>query len=387
MISGTNLSKAFGDVSVLEGVDITVESGEFVGLVGPNGAGKTTLLRLLNGLFEPDAGSVTLDETDIQTLSSRAVSRQIATVPQNSSMNFAFTAEQIVEMGRTPHRSRLDWSDETDVVETALERTEMRALRDRTIDDLSGGERQRVLLARALAQDPEVLVLDEPTANLDINHQRTVLELVSDLVSEGRAAVAAIHDLDLAARFCDRLLVLAGGEIRACGPPEDVLTDAGIETAFETRTAVTTDPVTETLRVTAVSDGSAAGRIHVLGHGPTARRALQQCWLAGYEVTLGPTPSGDVAAELAADLGCSVVTVPAFEAPNEDARRNVQEQCQRADAVVEVGEQDTAADRSTPGVAFVDERSARAVGDGGTAHTATTGAELRSVLRDLTETV
>lgn len=387
MISGTNLSKSFGAVSVLEGVDITVESGEFVGLVGPNGAGKTTLLRLLNGLFEADAGSVTLDETDIQTLSSRAVSRRIATVPQNSSMDFAFTAEQIVEMGRTPHRSRLDWSDETDAVEAALERTEMLALRDRTIDDLSGGERQRVLLARALAQDPEVLVLDEPTANLDINHQRRVLELVFDLVSEGRAAVAAIHDLDLAARFCDRLLVLADGEIRACGPPEAVLTDAGIETAFETRTAVTTDPVTETPRVTAVPEGSAAGQIHVLGHGPTARRALQQCWLAGYEVTLGPAPDGDVAAELAADLDCSVVTVPAFEGPDEDARRDVRAQCQRADAVVEVGEQAVAADPSTPSVTFADERSARAVGDGGTARTATTGTELRSVLRDLTETV
>ncbi|WP_436903686.1 ATP-binding cassette domain-containing protein [Halovenus halobia] len=386
MISGTNLSKSFGDVSVLEGVDITVESGEFVGLVGPNGAGKTTLLRLLNGLFEPDAGSVTLDETDIQTLSSRAVSRQVGTVPQNSSMNFAFTAEQIVEMGRTPHRSRLDWSDETDAVEAALERTEMLALRDRTIDDLSGGERQRVLLARALAQDPEVLVLDEPTANLDINHQRRVLDLVSDLVSEGRAAVAAIHDLDLAARFCDRLLVLADGEIRTCGPPEAVLTDAGIETAFETRTAVTTDPVTETPRVTAVPEGSAAGRIHVLGHGPTARRALKQCWLAGYDVTLGPAPAGDVAAELAADLGCSVVTVPAFEGPDEDTRSDVRAQCQRADAVVEVGDSATADDRPTPSVAFFDERSTRAVGDGGTARTATTGAELRSVLRDLTET-
>ena len=382
MISGSSLTKSFGDVSVLEGVDIAVDSGEFVGLVGPNGAGKTTLLRLLNGLFEPDDGCVSLDGTTLQELSSRAISRRVATVPQNSSMDFAFTAEQIVEMGRTPHRSRLDWSDETGAVEAALQRTEMLALRDRTIDDLSGGERQRVILARALAQDPEVLVLDEPTANLDINHQRRMLELVADLVSEGQAAVAAIHDLDLAGRFCDRLVLLAGGEIRARGPPEDVLTDAGIETAFSTRTAVSTDPVTETPRVTAVPDGSATGWIHVLGHGPAARRALGACWQAGYEVTAGPVPRGDVAADLAEELGCRAISVPAFAEPGETARREAKECCERADAVVEVGER-TVGESSTPSVTFVDERGARAVGDGGAARTATSGAELRALLREL----
>jgi iron complex transport system ATP-binding protein len=382
VITGTDLHKSFGEVSVLAGVDIAVESGEFVGLVGPNGAGKTTLLRLLNGLFEPDDGRVSLDGTNLQDLSSRASSQRVATVPQNSSMNFSFTAEQIVEMGRTPHRSRLDWSDESDAVEAALERTEMLALRDRAIDDLSGGERQRVLLARALAQDPEVLVLDEPTASLDINHQRRVLELVADLVSEGRGAVAAIHDLDLAARFCDRLLLLADGEIRVRGPPGDVVADAGVETAFATRTAVTTDPVTETPRVTPVSAGPATGRIHVLGHGPTARRAVGTCWRAGYDVSVGPVPEGDVAAELARDLGCPVVSVPAFEGPDETTRQHVREHCERADAVVEVGNQTTGGAHSTPSVTVVDERGAL-LGDGGTAQTATNPAELRALLRDL----
>ncbi|WP_336325751.1 heme ABC transporter ATP-binding protein [Halovenus sp. HT40] len=387
MIDGTDLRHSFGDVSVLDGVDITVEQGEFVGLVGPNGAGKTTLLRLLNGLLEPDSGTVTLDGTDISTLSSREVSRQVATVPQDSSIGFSFTAEQIVEMGRTPHRSRLDWSDETDPVEEALERTEMLDLRERAVDDLSGGERQRVLLARALAQEPDVLVLDEPTASLDINHQIQVLGLVEQLVDEGRAAVAAIHDLDLAARFCDRLVLLADGAVQAQGAPERVLADGALETAFETRTAVTDDPVTGTPRVTAVDEESATGRIHVAGHGPSARRVLRRCWLAGYDVTLGPVPEGDVAAELADNLGCPAITVPPFSEPDARARADAEECWRNADVVVQTGENAgaTALDDSVPTVrtGFDEAEQIRAVSDGGTATLVTTEEELLATVREL----
>ncbi|PSP45087.1 hypothetical protein BRC69_07275, partial [Halobacteriales archaeon QH_6_66_25] len=186
MIDVDGVSLSFGDVPVLDGVDLRVEQGELVGLVGPNGAGKTTLLRTINGILDPDAGDVRLDGEPVAELSAREVSRQLATVPQDTHVGFAFTAEQIVEMGRTPHRSRLDWTDDDDPVDAALERTQTDHLRDRSVDDLSGGERQRVLLARALAQEPAALLLDEPTASLDINHQISVLGLVEDLVAEGR---------------------------------------------------------------------------------------------------------------------------------------------------------------------------------------------------------
>jgi len=205
---------AFGDVEVLDGVDLAVEAGEFVGLVGPNSAGKTTLLRTVNGALAPDAGEVFVGDDRIHDLSSRATSRRVATVPQDTSVRFAFDVADVVAMGRTPHRSRFSSDpDQTAHVDAALERTETAHLRDRRVDTLSGGERQRVFIARALAQDAPSLVLDEPTASLDVNHATQTLALVRELADEDRAVLAAIHDLESAARFCDRLALVHDGRI------------------------------------------------------------------------------------------------------------------------------------------------------------------------------
>ncbi|MFC7134420.1 MULTISPECIES: heme ABC transporter ATP-binding protein [Salinibaculum] len=330
---------SFGDVTVLDGVDLAVETGELVGLVGPNGAGKTTLLRTINGVLAPDAGDVRLAGDRVTDLSSKAVSRRVATVPQDTQVGFAFTAEQVVEMGRTPHRSRLDWTDDEEPVAAAMERTETLELRERRIDGLSGGERQRVLLARALAQDTPALVLDEPTASLDINHQVRVLETVRDLVDDRRAALAAIHDLDLAARYCDRLLLLYDGRIRASGTPDEVLDDPALEDAFGTRTAVSHNPATGTATVAAVSEESAARdeRVHVVGGGPLAARAVGELWRAGFDVTLGVVGEGDVAADTAARLGVDATTAPPFEAPPPAVRADAISTIESADVVVTTG--------------------------------------------------
>lgn len=335
MIRVDGVEVSFGDVTVLDGIDLRVDPGEFVALVGPNGAGKSTLLRAINGLLDPDVGEIWLDDSRVSEMSSRAVSRTLATVPQDTHVGFSFRAEEIVEMGRTPHRSRLDWSDDGDPVDAALERTETTPLRDRRIDDVSGGERQRILLARALAQEPDALLLDEPTASLDINHQIGVLDLVSDLVAEGRAALAAIHDLDLAARYCDRLLLLYDGTIAASGPPDTVLRDSTLADAFETETAVTRNPVTGTPTVSALSDRpSREEHVHVTGGGQEAARAVRSLWRAGYEVSVGLAPEGDVVTKLADHLDVEVVSSPAFERPSDAARRAAIETAKGADAVV-----------------------------------------------------
>jgi len=329
------VSVSFGHLQVLDSVDLHIESGELVGLVGPNGAGKTTLLRTINGLLDADEGDVWLDDRRVSQMGAREVSKTLATVPQNTHVGFSFRAEELVEMGRTPHRSRLNWSDDTDPVEQALERTETTHLRDRKAEDLSGGERQRILLARALAQEPAMLLLDEPTANLDINHQIQVLELVDELVEEGLGGLAAIHDLDLAARYCDRLVLLSEGTIQSRGRPEAVLKDARLAEAFETETAVTENPVTGTPTVTALETAPGQDvRVHVAGSGRGAVAAVRTLWREGFAVSLGPIPEGDVAADLARVLDVDVVTAPAFEQPDEsrldDARRLVSE----ADVVV-----------------------------------------------------
>jgi iron complex transport system ATP-binding protein len=335
MIRLDDVSLSFGDVSVLDGVDLEIQSGEFVALVGPNGAGKSTLLRTINGILEPDSGTVAVDGEDVADLSSKAVSRNVATVPQDTHVGFSFRAEQIVEMGRTPHRSRLDWSDDADPVEVAMERTETLPLRDRQVDDLSGGERQRVLLARALAQEPEALLLDEPTASLDINHQIRVLGLVEELVTDGRAALAAIHDLDLAARFCDRLLLLHDGEIRAGGSPERVLGDERLGAAFQTTPVVTKNDVTGTPTVSAIEERPERDhRVHVAGGGPGGASAVRTLWRAGFDVTVGPVPEGDVTAAIARQLDLDLVTAPAFEHVPESVQENARQLATTADIVV-----------------------------------------------------
>jgi iron complex transport system ATP-binding protein len=398
-LSGVSLS--FGDVSVLDGVDLSVEPGEFVALVGPNGAGKTTLLRTINGILEPDGGRVEIDGTALSDLSSKAVSRRVATVPQDTHLGFSFTAEQIVEMGRTPHRSRLDWDEGDEAVERALSRTEMLDLRDRAVDDLSGGERQRVLLARALAQEPDALLLDEPTASLDINHQVRVLGLVASLVGEGQTAVAAIHDLDLAARFCDRLVLLSDGGIRADGTPAEVLRDSAVESAFGTRTAVSRNPVTGTPTVAAVEERTEPGRVHVAGGGVGGQKALAALWRAGYDVTLGPVPAGDTAARTADQFGCETVTAPPFRSLDGERRQRALELCRSADAAVFPGGPGSSAlagESDLPpriSAEFADgadsaAHAARALGDGGSTdaespgsvETVETESELLAAVRD-----
>ncbi len=316
MIRTEGVELALGETDVLTGVDLRVGNGEFVGLVGPNGAGKTTLLRCINGVLDPDGGSVWVGGKPVAETRSEAVSRLVATVPQDGSVAFDFSVERVVEMGRTPHRSRLDWSDGSDAVEQAMERANVARFRDRDVGSLSGGERRRVLLARALAQATPALLLDEPTASLDIDHQVRVLGLVTDLVSEGRTALAAIHDLELAARFCDRVCLLSEGEIRAAGPPDEVFTADTLEAVFGTAAAVGVDPATGTPSVTALRDRPERDlRVHVAGGGRAGARALSALWRAGCAVSLGPVPDGDVAAEVGRGLDCPVVTAPAFGDP------------------------------------------------------------------------
>jgi iron complex transport system ATP-binding protein len=254
VIDVEDLSVGLGGTEILTDVSLSVSEGEFLALVGPNGAGKTTLLKAMGGLLEPAAGRVAVDGRDLAALSAREIGRLVASVPQETSFGFDFAVREIVEMGRLPYRSRLRGGDPggRERVTRALGRTETGALSDRSVAGLSGGERQRVLLARALAQTTPVLLLDEPTANLDINHQVRTLDLVADLE---KTVVAAIHDLDLAARYADRLALVADGELRACGPPEAVLAPDRLERVFGTRVVVDRNSVTDSASVTALGEG------------------------------------------------------------------------------------------------------------------------------------
>jgi iron complex transport system ATP-binding protein len=223
-----------GDRTVLRDVSFTVEPGEVVGLLGRNGAGKTSLLRLATRLLEPGAGRVTFAGQPLSSYSRRQLARRIATVPQDLHVPFPFLAGEIVLMGRAPHQGLLGFesSEDLSLAQEAMERMGIASLANRSIFELSGGERQLVLFARAMVQRPEVLLLDEPTAFLDLRHRIDVLSVVRELASEGHGALVISHDLGLAARICDRLVVLGDGVVLAQGPPHEVVRPDVLADAF-----------------------------------------------------------------------------------------------------------------------------------------------------------
>ncbi|MEZ4332108.1 MAG: ABC transporter ATP-binding protein [Myxococcota bacterium] len=228
------VAAARGRRVLLRGIDFAVAPGEIVGLAGRNGVGKTTLLQLASGVLEPADGRVLVGGTPVHALGRRAAARRIALVPQDLHVPFPFRVGELVLMGRAPHQPLVGLDGEADVARAmaALERLGIADLADRSVETLSGGERQLVLFARALVQDPEVLLLDEPTAFLDLRHRLEVLREVRRFVAGGRAALVVSHDLSLAARSCDRLVLLGQGEVVAVGPPSAVLTRAHLAQAF-----------------------------------------------------------------------------------------------------------------------------------------------------------
>jgi iron complex transport system ATP-binding protein len=232
---------------VLEDINLSVKAGEMVGLLGPNGSGKTTLIKLASGLLKPARGEIRLDGNRIASLSRRFIASNVAVVPQQFHIPFAFTASEVVMLGRTPFfRALADESeDDRQVVDKSLELAGIDELAERRFDELSGGERQKVILAMALAQQPKLLLLDEPTVHLDIAHQMEMVELVRGLNRErGITVVAAMHDLNLAALYFDRLILLKEGRVWADGTPEQVLTEACISEVFAASVRVEVHPLT-----------------------------------------------------------------------------------------------------------------------------------------------
>lgn len=233
---------ALGGRAVIDRVSLVVEPGTVLGLVGPNGSGKSTLLRTVYRALRPSSGTVRIDGDDVRSLTSRQAARTVAVMLQDPATDFDLTVHETVLLGRGPHHSSFgrDTLEDLRVVDDAMHRTEVDELADRMVATLSGGQRQRVMLARALAQQAPVLVLDEPSNHLDINHQH---ELMSTVRGLGRTVIGALHDLNLAAQYCDHLVVLADGRVVAEGPPETVLTPALIQNTFQVDVRVVRDSI------------------------------------------------------------------------------------------------------------------------------------------------
>lgn len=228
-----NLVFRYGETPVLKEICMGLGASELLGIVGPNGSGKSTLIRCIDGILKPDRGTLLLDGMDLKRMPQMEIARNLGYVPQNTPRTFPVTVFDAVLMGRRPHLSWRSGERDRHRVVHALERLGIEHLALRDFNELSGGEQQRVLIARALAQEAGVLLLDEPTSNLDIRHQLEVMEIVRQLIAEkGLSAVIAIHDLNLASRYAHRVVMMKGGEVFAAGDPDKVFTPGNIASVY-----------------------------------------------------------------------------------------------------------------------------------------------------------
>ncbi len=248
MLEMRNLSAGYGGHPVVKDVNVTIPDGDFVGVIGPNGSGKTTLLRVVSKVVTPSDGAVLLDGEDIRHMNYKAVARKVAVVTNLRETGLRMSVEEFVLLGRIPHRDGMrimETAADVKAAHDAMVETDTLRLRSRLVDNLSSGERQLVFIARALAQNPRLLLLDEPTSHLDITHQVRVLDLIKRLNREQNLTVLTVlHDLNLAGQYCDRLLLLKEGAIFSDGAPAEVLTYRIIEEVYGTVVVVLDNPVT-----------------------------------------------------------------------------------------------------------------------------------------------
>ncbi len=243
-----DLSVSIGNHAIVQDVALKVTNKQFVGLIGPNGCGKSTLLKSIYKIIKPTHGEVLLSGLDVLRSSPKVVSKQLGVVGQFNELSFDFTAAEMVMMGRTPHKGLLeaDHAKDHEIVREALRKVNLEDYAERSYNSLSGGEKQRVILARALAQQPQFMILDEPTNHLDIKYQLQILQIVKQLHI---GLLAALHDLTLAAKYCDYLYVMKKGQVYASGKPEEVLSKELIREVFEVECEIYRNPVTQDLGI------------------------------------------------------------------------------------------------------------------------------------------
>ncbi len=309
----------YGSIKILEDVSLKVNDGDFVGILGPNGSGKTTLLKSISRTLKPQKGAIYLDKNDIYKLKPVDVAKQLAVVPQETSVGFSFTALDVVLMGRSPHMTRFQMETEKDVsiAQKAMTRTNVWHLANRPVNELSGGEKQRVIIARALAQEPRVLLLDEPLTHLDMINQLEIMDLVKELCAkEGLIVLAVIHDLNLAARYCTSALLLKEKKIFAAGSLEKVLTSENIRGVFKVDAIVRRSPVTNSLYIIPLSPTKPAEckkcAIHVICGAGTGTIIMKALVDEGYTVTAGVLNTLDTDYETAQILNIPAVTEAPF---------------------------------------------------------------------------
>lgn len=328
--------KEFQSQPVLEGVYLDVEEGQILAVVGPNGSGKTTLLKNIAGVLKPAKGAVYLDMKEVTQLSTREIARHLAAMEQERRVGFNFTVDELVELGRIPHLGRFERQREKDrkTIIKAMQITKTAKFADRPIGQLSGGEKQRVFLAMALAQEPEVFLLDEPTAHLDINYQIEIMEIIKERAAAGLTVIMALHDLNLAAYYANRIAMLSQGRLIAIGSPQEVLTEDSIKRAFQAEVSVGRNPLTNSIYINIVTKkgngteaqlkGAKLTKLHIVcggGSGVEVMHALA----SDYRLSVGVISPMDSDFEAARHLGAEIIMEAPFSPISDEAyQRNLE---------------------------------------------------------------
>lgn len=291
-IGGVDVS--YGSVDVLKNVNFEVKSGQFLGILGPNGSGKTTLLKSISRVLKPKKGSILIGDKDIYEMKNVDVAKQLAVVPQETPMTFDFTALEVVLMGRNPHMSRFKMESKKDleIAKHSMEITHTWEFADRSVVELSGGERQRVIIARALTQEPQILLLDEPTTHLDISNQLEIMDLIKHLCEIKKLLIVAVfHDFNLSARYCDSIILLKDGKIVALGKSEETLTSENVKRVFSVDTIVKRHPITGELHVVPISrpiiQQQKSLLVHLICGAGTGSPVMKTLLDEGYRVSAG----------------------------------------------------------------------------------------------------
>lgn len=322
-----NLGFHINEAEILRDISLEASRGEFIGLIGPNGAGKTTLLKCINGINKAE-GRIVIGGTPLVDMNAREVAGKVAMLHQETSITFPFTVMDIVLTGRYHKLGRLKSESAGDykIARSYLKFTDTLKFENRLINSLSGGERQRVLFAKALTQETDLVLLDEPSASLDIAHEELIFEYSGQLCQNGKTIIAAVHDLKTAVRFCTRLILMKDGEIIADGSPEDVVTKENLSTAYGVNALVYRN------RISGLIDFHLQGnvnrehnmKVHVIGGGGSASGVIRQLFERGYSITAGVFAHGD------SDLACidvfgiqAIICRPFSEIDEDSLKENI----------------------------------------------------------------
>ncbi|PTV94723.1 iron complex transport system ATP-binding protein [Halanaerobium saccharolyticum] len=323
MLRTDKIKFSYAAEEILKGIDLEIEAGSFIGIIGPNASGKSTLLKNISSSLKSDSGTVYLDSKLLNDYSSIELARKMAVVPQNTEVNFNFNVYDIIMMGRHPYQKRWSGVNKKDkkIVKEVMEVTDTLKLRSKSINELSGGERQRVIIARALAQKPDVLLLDEPTSSLDINYQGEIYDLLNYLNQELNLTIITVsHDLNLTAQYCEELILLKEGRIFAAGPAEEVLTEENIRQVYKAEVLIKTNPLSDRPFITLVPEVNKFNRktekkdfkIHIIAGGGTAKKFIYKLENLGYQLSIGVLNIGDADWQAAKELGIEIVEAPPF---------------------------------------------------------------------------